>query len=1806
VIIGAGPGARAISYQIDTTTDGRFTARLQTKALAVSLLLIDSHGNLLVRSDGASTTGSDERIDEHVAPGSYTLQVEVTTGAGSYVLTSALAPASLPFQPIPAQNDPSAIVTGDFNGDGRTDLADLNRGWGIGGVSVLLGNGNGSFQPQATYALGTYSSSSAMVAGDFNGDGRTDLAVTSYGRPPTYAGAVSVLLSNGDGTFQPPMTFAVGSQPRAIVAGAFNGDGRTDLAVAGTEVDLLLGNGDGTFQPPAHYALSAYSTDGIVTGDFNGDGRTDLAAMYNQNTGGVEVSAFLGNPDGSLQTPLIYETGAVGDGSNSPIVAGDFTDDGRMDLVVTVGDGLHLLAGNGDGSFQPARTVDEEFLLRPVPGDFNGDGRTDLAGESVVSAVSVLLGNGDGTFQERPANSVGKSPVAIATGDFNGDGRTDFATVNSIGSENNTVSVLLGDGDGTFQPRTTNPVGYEPTAIVSGDFNGDGRSDLAVANTFATPLTDPQHPPPGSVLVLLGNGDGTFQSQATYETGQFPASLVTGDFNGDGRTDLAVVDNNGIDLLLGNGDGTFQTAKAVEAGGSTLTSGSNALGIDLVSGDFNDDRRADLAVINAGSWPHFDGTVSVLIGNGDGTFRPPVTHALGHDSVGIVAGDFNADGQVDLAVANNGLSYDSIGDYIPDPGSVSVLLGNGDGTFGPPSSYTVGPPLVAIAAGNFTGDGHTDLAVCASYFDSQANQNVGKVSVLLANGEGTFQPQAVYSVGSNPSAMVASDFNGDGRFDLATLNGNDSTSTVLLGKGDGTFTAAGQSARTLLATPLLADVNGDGTNDVLLTNSAGDILYRQGVPGQPGSFEPPVIINTGNPSRDIAWISNPKQGPVLASVDAHDNAVSLFAYRDGGFVKVWSLATGFLPAQIIAADLNGVGLTDLVVRNAGDGTLSVFFPTDPPSSPPQFLPAVSIPLDPGVSDVQAVDPTGSGGRLDLMVTNKLSGQLSILRNLGDGAFGPPERYRAGTGLSAIDTSGSPGVTSLEATAGVAAAPFTSGGPTDLVAINPGSNTLDVLAGLGGGRFANPVTIQTPHPAQVVRTADFNHDGIPDLALLGTSQVTILLGNGQGGFHPPVSYDAGFQPSGLTVADVNGDGVPDLLIGNIYGDLLTIQGNGDGTFRPYRNADQAVALAVADLTGDGKPDFVYANQGLDRVVVQYGSDQTKELGDKSTGLLSPGAVTLADLNGDGIPDLIVANSGSNNVLVYPGLGNGQFGPALNGGHGFFAGTNPTGIAVANLNGQPDVIVANSGSNDVSILLGQGKGSSFTLIPGPRIKTDAGPVAVALGNLLGTGQLDLAVANQQANDVQVFPGVGGGFFGQNATTYAMGQAPSGLFLGNFDGTGTGIAALNAGSNTISLIDPGGVIQSIPTGGLRPSSGFAGDFTNSGFTDLVVGNNADGHIALFLGGSSGLSLSQTLFSPDAPSPTSLSFGGLSNGVLSFYVASAGHEAAFSLAFDLASGSAAEGAPGEGVPGGVPGGTPSPDFAGGSGTEGVVPPAVPGTELSPADALAQATTGTFQQVAQLLSLNGSSLDLVASLFTVAVVPGASNGELGVAGSAAGTTELASFLPGGSQGVGQGLGPILNHDGSGGSEVAAQDEDQAEGELASELVDRLPEWASLGMGLDEAWLKVRDSFRESESVDHAVAMPGTTPSDTSGLQSPSSVTNPTPARFAEDPKVQPGRAASADPPGPVAPDEVKGIRIEPPSRGVVDAAIEGLAAEPGIGQRSLAPGIELLGGFTTQVPKVHTAVLIAGPIVGLLAAGATIGARRFRRRTRQVLRLPL
>ena len=275
----------------------------------------------------------------------------------------------------------------------------------------------------------------------------------------------------------------------------------------------------------------------------------------------------------------------------------------------------------------------------------------------------------------------------------------------------------------------------------------------------------------------------------------------------------------------------------------------------------------------------------------------------------------------------------------------------------------------------------------------------------------------------------------------------------------------------------------------------------------------------------------------------------------------------------------------------------------------------------------------------------------------------------------------------------------------------------------------------------------------------------------------------------------------------------------------------------------------------------------------------------DLNGDGIPDLIVANSGSNNVLVYLGQRDGQFGQALNGGHGFFAGTNPVGITVADVDGdgRPDLVVANKGSNDVSILLNRKQGNSITFIPGPRLKVGSGPVSTVVKDVTGDGIPDVLVSNSQSNNVMLLPGVGGGFFNdQSPTIFSVGSQPGPLFVGNFDGKPD---LLSVGSNDLTLISDfmgsHPVTTPISSGGLDPVAAF--EFSSgSGFDNLVVANNGDGTFALLEGGLDGLNLTATETEPGL-NPTDLAFLAFTGGQVQFYAATEGSEAATLLTFQL-----------------------------------------------------------------------------------------------------------------------------------------------------------------------------------------------------------------------------------------------------------------------------------------------------------------------------------
>jgi hypothetical protein len=335
-----------------------------------------------------------------------------------------------------------------------------------------------------------------------------------------------------------------------------------------------------------------------------------------------------------------------------------------------------------------------------------------------------------------PAGGGYASPISVAVGDFNRDGKPDLVTANY---EDNSVSVLLGNGDGTFRDRVDYTTGTKTFFVAVGDFNSDGKPDLAATNAGDN-----------TVSILLGNGDGTFRAPAAYAAGASPYTVALGDFNGDGKSDLVTADIDGgtVSVLLGNGDGTFRSPTHFSAGTRPTC---------VEVGDFNGDGKSDLATSN-----FYDGsdTLSILLGNGDGTFRAPVTYDVGASPYTVAVGDFNGDGKPDLATADY---YDN---------TARILLGNGDGTFRPGATYGVGVLPIHVAVGDFDGDGRLDLAT--------ANDHGYSVSVLQGNGDGTFQAPVNYDVGVYPRVVAVGDFNNDGRPDLATANSGSNTVSVLL------------------------------------------------------------------------------------------------------------------------------------------------------------------------------------------------------------------------------------------------------------------------------------------------------------------------------------------------------------------------------------------------------------------------------------------------------------------------------------------------------------------------------------------------------------------------------------------------------------------------------------------------------------------------------------------------------------------------------------------------------------------------------------------------------------------------------------------------------------------------------------------------------------------------------------------------------------------------------------------------------------------------------------------------------------------
>jgi hypothetical protein len=567
-----------------------------------------------------------------------------------------LAPKSTP---ITGLNNPNNLSVGDFNGDGFPDVvvSGADPVTGVASIGVMLGNGDGTFQPAVNFPSATGDPFDLSVTGDFNGDGHIDIALIPQ------SGRVVVLLGKGDGTFGSPIAAGkINTRPGCIAAADFNQDGKLDLTVG---TDVLLGKGDGTFQAPI---AVPEGNCGIAIADLNNDGILDLITG-NSPSDDHSIRVHLGNGTGKFDAGTPYHTGSA---AGNVIKSADLNGDGANDIVVlNSGDSdFTILLNKGDGTFKIGKTYNGgpdaiSFFIA----DLNLDKKSDLA-FTVEGRMGMIPGNGDGTFQaELAQNNLNPRRLEfgslLTAADVNNDHKADLISGGFLG---NGGSVELGNGDGTFQPPITFPSGCGVTTI--GDFNHDGKLDIAGPNPGNS----------GGVVVCLGKGDGTFGNPVVYDQGINHPFVLAGDFNHDGNLDLAASDQGGISILLGKGDGTFK---------SGIPTGLNASFPTFVLGDFNGDGNLDVAA-NIGT------TVSVLLGKGDGHFSAPASTSV--PSGLLYVGDMNNDGKLDLIAlsAHN---------------NVSVWLGNGDGTFTNSSSITT-PGIAGVAVlGDFNLDGNLDVAV---------------------------------------------------------------------------------------------------------------------------------------------------------------------------------------------------------------------------------------------------------------------------------------------------------------------------------------------------------------------------------------------------------------------------------------------------------------------------------------------------------------------------------------------------------------------------------------------------------------------------------------------------------------------------------------------------------------------------------------------------------------------------------------------------------------------------------------------------------------------------------------------------------------------------------------------------------------------------------------------------------------------------------------------------------------------------------------------------------------------------------------
>ena len=1407
------------------------------------------------------------------------------------------------------------MAAGDFNGDGIQDLAVAN--YGSNNVTVLIGTGTGTFSPAANSPISTGISGAIYLAvADFNGDGIDDIAVANNA-----SSSVAVLLGSVSGVFTQPVgsPFSVGGGPLSLAVADFNGDGFPDLAASiyGTNsVTVLLGTGTGVFNQAGGSPFSLGSgsdTVDLVTADFNNDGMADLA-VTNFTPGNVTV--FLGSnvattPVLTTTSPLtiaygasvplslavsgasvgfqplqgagIFEDGttpvgvaaqiaspftlnlnglAVGShplvGVFAPTVSGYLPSTSsavtitvtQASQAITFGSLSNVtfgvspfsisatasstLAVSFTSNTSPVCTVSSTTVTIVAGGTCSitasQPGNSNVAAATPVTQTFTVFIPQTITMSEVPTNQLfGGSPLPISAKSTSGlpvslasnttavcgysgglvtllktglcsieATQAGNATYNPATPATRTIVVSHANPSGTLTAASGSPFavgsGANPYGVAIGDFNEDGVPDFAVAivNNGV-----------GNVTLVLSNGSGGYTVGSPTSVSGTPETLAVGDFNADGHQDLALASSNfsgSLTVLLGNGTGGFTAGT-----GSPIAIGANPAAVAV--GDFNGDGIQDIVIANSGG-----DSVTVLLGNGSGGFTAATgsPFATGSSPASVAVADFDGDGKLDIATAN----FNS--------NNVTVLRGNGLGGFtpAPGSPFAAGTEPGWVAVGDFNADGFPDLAV--------SNTASSNVTVLLGIGSGAFNQASgsPFAVGNGPVSVAVGDFNGDGIPDLATANSGGSNVSVLLGNGTGGFATAGGSPFRVGTNPnsiAVGDFNGDGLMDLVTANvNSANISVLTG-----GVAATTSVLSTTSPLTIAFGAAVPLNLAISDTGTAFNAPTGTATFLDGG-ASLGTASQNGSPYTFNASSL-GLGSHSLTVNYGGGsgsaasasntltvqvnqasqsisfGTLSdVNFGAAPftvsatatSSLTVTFALEFAVHLHSQYRDSDCtcyrrmLDYCKPGGNTNYgaaspvtqtFTVNPASQSITfdVIRNKILGASPFPIAAQSSSLLPVTFTSSTPSVCTTASvlvtllSAGTCTVHATQGGNASYSAATPRTVGFSVTQALPTGTLS--AATGSPFTAGngpfLVATGDFDGNGVQDLAIVdtGSNNIAILLGNGSGGFTAATGspFAVGAGPSFVGVGDFNGDGSQDLAVSNYNDSTLTVLlGNGSGGFTPATGSPFAVgsnprSVAVGDFNGDGIQDIATANSGSNNVTVLLGNGSggfAAAPGSPFATGTTPFSVAVGDFDGDGKPDLVTANDGSSNVTILLGNGAGGFTQAT--GSPFAVGTGPLYVTVGDFdrNGKQDLATANEVDNTVTVLLGDGSGG-FTEASGSPFATGTAPRSVIVGDFNGDGIPDLATSNVTSDNVSVLLGNGtGGFSAAAGSPFSVGSAPS----------------------------------------------------------------------------------------------------------------------------------------------------------------------------------------------------------------------------------------------------------------------------------------------------------------------------------------------------------------------------------------------------------------------------------------------------------------